>query len=257
MDPGTERPKPPRRERNTDRVTTGSGPVKRVMLIALDATTRAKVERSLDRLSCRISTADDAASALEILCARQYSLVVMGYPLPHLLLRHLVQRLRHPVCASHRCSLLILSIPELMTGALRFVNHGANSVLPRWASRAQLDLAILKLLDVAERYPPSPELAVQIEDPSGAPVPASGVVNISVSGLLVRSSVQPVLGSTVRTILRHPSLPHPLELPARVVRFAKPSRENLGGFAVNFDGADLDPVLPVLIRTEEVLPREA
>ena len=259
MDPGMERSMPLRREGKETRTVTGdTGMVKRVMLIALDAPTRAKVEASLNSSqACRIATADDATSAIQVLCARRHSLIVMGYPLPHLLLRHFLQRLRHPVCASRRCSLLILAIPELMTGAMRFVNYGANTVLPRWAPRAQLDLAILKLLEVSSRFLPSPELEVLIEDAEGDPLPAPEVVNISVSGLLVRSSAQPVLGSTVRAVLRHPKLPRPLELPARVVRFTRPSRENLDGFALNFDGPNLAPVLPILVRPAEVQPRGA
>jgi len=216
------------------------------MLIALDPPTRAKVEVSLADLRCTISPADNAAQALQALCAKKHDLIVMAYPLPHLLLRHFLQRLRHPVCASRRCSLVVLAIPELLTGALRFVGFGVNAVLPRWVPRAQLDLNILKLLEVPQRYPPDAELAVQIQTADGTPIPASEIVNISVSGLLVRSAVQPVLGSTLCAVLSHPRLPHPLELPARVVRFTKPARERLGGFALNFDGPNLGPALPIL-----------
>jgi len=220
------------------------------MAIALDDLTRSHMETALAGLGCTLSVAADATEALTRLRTQEYALIILAYPLPHLLLRFFLQQLRHPASASRKGSVMVLAIPELLSGALRFVGNGANAVLPRWASRSQLVLTISKLLEVPPRYPPSPGLEVRIQKPDGSAISALGVVNLSVSGVLLRSAEQPMLGSTVRTVLSHPGLPHPLELPARVVRHTKPERESVEGFALNFDGPSLDPALPVLTQSQ-------
>ncbi len=218
------------------------------MLVALDTQTLFRIETALDGLGCTPVTADNATLALKDLCLHEYSLVVCNYPLPHLLLRHFLQRVRHATCASRHCSMVVLAIPELLSGASRFIGHGANAVLPRWVPQTALEEALGKLLEVPERALPSPELEVRVQNPDGSLIPAEGVVNISASGLLLRSPVRPMLGATVRTVISHPGLREPLALPARVVRYTRPGREEVDGFAVTFSGPSLEASLDFLAQ---------
>ncbi|NOZ95535.1 MAG: hypothetical protein GXP47_12490 [Acidobacteria bacterium] len=220
----------------------------RAMVVALDTQTLLRVETALGGLGCTLVTADNATLALKDLCLHEHSLVVCNYPLPHLLLRHFLQRLRHATCASRHCSMVVLAIPELLSGASRFVGHGANAVLPRWVPQTQLEEALRRLLDVPERCPPSSGLEVRVRNPDGSLIPAEGVVNISASGLLLRSPVRPMLGATVKTVISHPDLEEPLNLPARVVRHTRPGREEMAGFAVTFSGPSLKASLELLSR---------
>jgi len=218
------------------------------MTVALDAATLSNVQAALGGMGCSFSSAHDSTRALQELCTQEFALVIASYPLPHLLLRHFLQRLRHPTCASRHAPLLILAIPELLSGASRFVGHGANAVLPRWVARTQLASDVKKLLEAPRRYSPSAELEVRLQNPDGSPIPAEGIVNISDNGLLLQSPFRPMLGATVRAVLSHPQLAEPLELPARVVRHTQPGREAVEGFAVTFAGHPLESALPVLTR---------
>ncbi len=218
----------------------------RVMTVALDAATLSNVQAALAKLECTFSSAGDATRALQELCTQDHALVIASYPLPHLLLRHFLQQLRHPTCASRQTPLLVLAIPELLSGASRFIGYGANAVLPRWVARTKLASTVERLLESPRRYTPSPDLEVRLQNPDGSPIPAAGVVNISGNGLLLQSPVRPMLGATVRAVLIHPQLAQPLELPARVVRYTLPGREQFEGFAVTFAGQPLEAALPVL-----------
>jgi len=218
----------------TNERATEKHAIHQVMTVALDAATLSNVQAALGNMGCSFYSAHDSTRALQELCTQEFSLVIACYPLPHLLLRHFLQQLRHPTCASRHSPLLVLAIPELLSGASRFIGYGANKVLPRWVSRDQLRSMVQQLLKVPLRYVPSPELEVKIHSPDGSPIPVTRVVNVSENGLLLQSPVTPMLGSTVLTILTHPRLAHSLELPARVVRHAKPGREHVKGFAVTF-----------------------
>ncbi|MCG6964444.1 MAG: PilZ domain-containing protein [Acidobacteria bacterium] len=178
-----------------------------------------------------VSNSDAALSALR---SQPVQLVWCGYPLPHLLLRHFLQLIRNPVCESRHCGIIVLSIPELLSGATRFVGEGANAVIPRWAPASALTDAARRLLEAPRRYLPRQGTLIRLYSSGGVSIPVNAVANISASGLLLESEERPPLGSECVAEISYSDLPDCLSLPSRVVRHTRAGREHHSGFALQF-----------------------
>lgn len=206
----------------------------KVLLVALDPTTDGRVREAMSELDVSVQSVFNSDAALSTLRSQPIRLVWCGYPLPHLLLRHFLQLVRNPVCESRRCGVIVLSIPELLSGATRFVGEGANAVVPRWAPVSTLAEAARRLLATPPRYGPRHGTLVRLYSSGGDPIPVSGVANISASGLLLESEERPALGSECVAEISYSDLPDCLSLPSRVVRHTRPGREHHSGFALQF-----------------------
>jgi PilZ domain len=211
-----------------------SGASEAVLMVALDPTTDGRVREAMRDLNVSIQTALNSDVALSTLRSRSIRLVWCGYPLPHLLLRHFLQLVRNPVCESRRCGIIVVSIPELLSGATRFVGEGANAVVPRWAPVSALADAAQRLLKAPPRYPARHGTLVRVYSSTGDPIPVAAVANISASGLLLESDERPPLGSECVAEVSYTDLPDCLSLPSRVVRHTRPGRERHSGFALQF-----------------------
>ncbi len=236
-----------RRGRRTRR-GPGAGERARVLTIALDSALLTRVSTALSGLEVEVFHTPDAQSALEHLSATPHRLVLCHFPLPHLLLRHFIDELRRPGFPSRHCGLIVLSIPELLSGARRFVGQGANVVLPRWIQVKELAHSIQTLLAAPSRHRPHPATTLRVTAPDGSPLPAGEIVNISATGLLVASPARPPIGERVTARLGHPAMDRPLEIPARVVRHTFPGREEVHGFALAYQNGRMDEELAVLVR---------
>jgi len=215
------------------------------LLVALDPTTKTRVATVLSGLALSMLSVDDGESALTILSAEDVRTVWCNYPLPRLLLRHFLSRVRSPACKGRFCGIVVLSIPELLSGANRFLGEGANIVLPRWAPTAALTHAARKLLEIAPRYRLAETATVRVEDPEGRLLPVDGVANISSSGMLLLSAERPILGAECVAELSAPELASPIRLRSRVIRHAQPAREGHQGFAVQFTPPPTDLPMPM------------
>lgn len=235
------------------RPAPGLGVSGRVLLVALDSTTDGRVREAMRELDVSMQSVTDSEAALTTLRSQPIQLVWCGYPLPHLLLRHFLQLVRSPVCESRRCGIIVLSIPELLSGATRFVGEGANAVIPRWAPVSNLTDAAKRLLETPQRYHPRPGTLVSLHSSGGDPIPVNAVANISASGLLLESEARPPLGSECVAEITYSDLPDRLSLPARVVRHTRPGREHHSGFALQFAAPppELDRHLAILASGAE------
>ena len=220
------------------------------LLVAIDRPTRARVSTVLSGLGLSLLAVDDAESALTILEAEDVRMVWCNYPLPRLLLRHFLSRLRSPACKGRFCGVVVLSIPELLSGANRFLSNGANAVLPKWAPTAALTHTARKLLEIAPRYRLAETATIRVESPDGLDVPVEGVANISTTGMLLLSPERPSLGTECVAELASPELSSPIRLRLRVVRHAQLAREGLKGFAVQFSPPVADVPMPLPSLTE-------
>ncbi|GEM_PF-6538894 len=222
----------------------------RLLTVALDNILLTRVSTAISGLDVAVSHTADAQSALEILASTPHRLVLCHFPLPHLLLRHFLNELRRPGFPSRNCGLIILSIPELLSGARRFIGQGANVVLPRWIQVKELSHSIQQLLSAPARFLPHPATTIRVTAPDGSPLPAERIVNISATGLLVASPVRPSIGERVTALLENPTMDRPLEIPARVVRHTFPGREEVSGFAITYQNGRMDEEIAVLARQD-------
>jgi len=202
--------------------------------VALDPVMATRVTTGLADPDAQIRLSPTGDHALRLLVEEHFDLVVCNYPLPHLLLRHFLRELRSAGSASRDAGVMVLSIAELASGARRFIGRGANTVLTRWAPLSEIHQAARRLLGIARRYPAPPATRVAVTTPNGHRIAVTEVANISTSGMLVRSTQRPGIGAECVTEILFPGADDPIRVPARVVRYADPAREQAHGFALQF-----------------------
>jgi CheY-like chemotaxis protein len=206
--------------------------LKRILAVALDRETLDRLGPVVDRASLAVDCAAQASEATTLANRTKYHLVICRYPLPDIKLREFVAALRASRSSSRTASLMLLTIPEMMTEARSGVGGGACLVFSGQERIGAIGEGAAHLLQVAPRFSPriTVEVRVRIEDEE---VFEGWVANLSSSGMLVTDSPMLSVGSTC---VFEFSLPNgrPVRGSGVVVRHAAPRREKVTGFAVRF-----------------------
>lgn len=205
---------------------------KRILTVALDTETLERIGPVLKRSSLSVKAVAQAAEAATIACREEHHLVICRYPLPDLKLREFVAAVRTAASASRDASLLLLTIPEMMSEARAGVEGGAFLVFSGQENLGTIGQGTAHLLQVAPRFAPriSARVRVRIEDEESF---RGWVVNLSVSGMLVTDSpMMPVGAGCVFDF----TLPNGETIRGTgvVARHAAPRREKVTGFAIRF-----------------------
>jgi len=205
---------------------------KRILAVALDKETLDRIGPVLKRGSLAVDVVAQAREAATRAIREQYHLVICRYPLPDLKLREFVAAIHVASSASKDASLLLLTIPEMMTEARSGVEGGPFLVFSGQEHLGVIGQGAAHLLQVAPRFSPriSARVRVRIED---AQAFKGWVVNLSRTGMLVTDSPMLSIGSGC---VFEFTLPNgvPVRGSGVVVRHAAPRREKVTGFAVRF-----------------------
>lgn len=172
-----------------------------------------------------------AILALERARDQRFDVIACRYPLPDLLMREFVSRLRNEDCASHAAPLVLFAIPEMMTEARRAVHLGPSCAVSREARVGVVDAAVAAMLRTA-RPASRGTVQVWIETPDHAHTVSGEVLHVSTSDLLVGSDQRLPVASRGRFALRLEHVPVEVRGECEVVRDVRPSRGSAAGFAL-------------------------
>lgn len=208
-----------------------SGGSARLLAVALDGETAGRL-RSASTVEARgMERCHSAVAALERAGDERFDVIACRYPLPDLLMREFVTRLRAEDSASHAAPLILFAIPEMMTEARRAVQRGPSCAVSREAPVGVLDTAVVAMLRAA-RPTSRGTVHVWIESPH-APHEVSGdVLHVSSSDLLVGSDQHLPIASRGRFALRLDHVPVEVRGECEVVREVRPTRGAAAGFAL-------------------------
>jgi CheY-like chemotaxis protein len=208
------------------------GESKRILAVALDKETLDRIGPVLRRSSLAVVAVEQASEAATRAVRERFHLVICRYPLPDLKLREFVTAIHTPGSSSRDASLLLLTIPEMMTEA-RTGAEGAPFLV--FSGQEQLGIigqGAAHLLQVAPRFSPriTARLRVRIEDEQSF---KGWVVNLSRTGMLVADSPMLSVGSGCVFEFTLPN-GEVVRGSGVVTRHAAPRREKVTGFAIRF-----------------------
>lgn len=216
---------------------------KSILLLGIRQEALLRLAPQLRQAEIEVVTARDAHSALEICAARRVELVVIRHPVDGITIDELMTRLRRTGSRSRLSYVLVLTesasdevLRKLAGRNSRFVNSSDFGVI--------LSVVARQVLGVARRV--GSRLMVQIELwMSGTHVSHfCQVINISETGMLVRTGDRPELHEVVEVTFTLPDMPQPIHTSARVARHTDPREPE--GVALEF--IDLDRATRGLIR---------
>ena len=206
----------------------------RILTIVLSRELFDKLKPFLGRETLDISTATNGKGSLVLLHNLAFSLIVVEHPLPDMDFAELMAEIRGAESRSHESPVLVLTRqdPEALTAiyddpllTFHTLHAEADELLMLTANR----------LGVAARR--ASRLLVQIRVELGAAqiMRACQSVNISESGLLLRSERPLPLETEVDLRFSLPYSTRNIQAQGRVVRYTDPDAEGLVGLAVHFD----------------------
>jgi CheY-like chemotaxis protein len=218
------------------------GPVsdhKRILAVALDTETFERIGPVLKRSSLSVEAVPQAGDAVRLAHRERFHLVICRYPLPDLKLREFVAAMRGHSSESRDASLMLLTIPEMMTEASAGIEGGPFMVFSGQDRAGAIGRGAAQLLQVAPRHAPRITTRLQVSlDPDAEPF-VGWIVNLSTTGMLVTDT--PMLPVGGRCFFEF-TLPNGelIRGSAEVVRHAAPRREKVTGFAIRFIDLDGD-----------------
>lgn len=186
--------------------------------------------------SVYMESISDARAALEACGERPFSLVILRHPVTDMPIDEFLERLRAPEMRSARAFVLVLTdmaskeaLGELSGPRSRFANlTDFASILATVAKEA---------IGVAPRASSRLMVELGIRVDGGSRSRFYQLVNLSATGMLVKSNDRIAVGEEVEVAFSLPDGTPPIRCRARVARHTDDNRESKG-FALAFEGLD-------------------
>lgn len=131
-----------------------------------------------------------AASALELTKQIPFDVLLIRFPLPGMLLVKFLTEVRQSDSSSARASVVVLAESGQAVTAQKYVGNGADRVVPLEEAQAKIHDVLSELLDLAPRKAVriAAKLAIEIGDAKEMLI--CQTVNISMSGMLIKTAKQ-------------------------------------------------------------------
>jgi CheY-like chemotaxis protein len=210
-----------------------------ILILAVDEDTYGKFAPVLQRANFDIDRMHRGESAVELINEVPFHVLIAGFPLPDIDLRTFTRTVRGAKSPCLRSPFLLLVTPEKLSEAEQLVGLGVNRVVSVDSPAEILQQEVTDLLKVAPRV--ALRMAARLTLTVGTRKPMlCQTLNMSSTGMLIRTPDPFPIGATVTFELSVPQDPTPVRGTAEVVRHTRQERENLNGMGVRFCSFDLD-----------------
>jgi uncharacterized protein (TIGR02266 family) len=162
-------------------------------------------------------------------------LVFVSYPLPDMKFGDFVIAVTGIVSPTRPPQIIVLVSKADVAGVAGHVGHGVQ-VLPADLPANVLERATAKFLRKAPRNATRIMVKMVVTLGVGKVMRMAQSVNLSASGMLIRTNEHYPLGSEVALEFALPGTPEPVQAEAQVVRHAVPDREGVTGMGLKFTG---------------------
>jgi len=203
---------------------------KRVLAVGVPRTTLDSAREKLIQGAYELDMAPTVRSALTLAHDVRFDLLVVGHPLPGLVIRDFLRSLRESASRSKKAKVMILA-EDTGDHELRGLRAHALEILPRTDSLIG-DLT-RKALGGAARAQVSVMVRLEVELTYGRSIRICQSENLSESGMLVRTEDTVPVGTAATASFRLRSGDDPIEATARVVRETVPGE--IPGIALHFE----------------------
>ena len=206
----------------------------RILTIVLSRELFDKLKPFLSRKTLDISTVTNGKGSLVLLRNLSFSLIVAEHPLPDMELDELLREIRGPEsrCVDTPVLVLTRDDPEALAAS---IDDSLLTVHTLRAGADELLMLTANRLGVAARQASRMLVQIQVELGAAQILRACQSVNISETGLLLRSERPLPLETEVDLRFSLPFNTRSIQARGRVVRYTNRDAEGLVGLAVQFD----------------------
>jgi hypothetical protein len=177
---------------------------------------------------------------LELVAAFGYDAVIIGYPPAEFDLQRLLDAIRRPGSACRPSPVVLLAPGDLLLEASGYCGLGVNRVLDIDRAHETLRPVLEQLLRVAPRRSLRTVGRVEVFVGPRARLLLCQTVNISATGMLLRTGRGYPLGTEIAFEVMLPGDTRPLRGRGRIVRETIDRRERFAGVGVAFEALDRD-----------------
>lgn len=192
-----------------------------------------RVAKLLSRSSFEVNRVPSGAGALILVGNLRYDLIIVEAPLSDLDLQEFVAAVTTLDSPCAGSSVLVMARDESVRLS-RSLSGGQVVILPIDASRDDLQKSVSQLLGVAIRTAARLLVQIETEMESGSSNVVAQTVNLSESGMLLRSAPLAPVGSEARLTFTLPGDGDAIVARAEVVRHSAPELELVTGIGVRF-----------------------
>lgn len=208
---------------------------KRVLAVGVGKNTFDAVRQKLIGGELDLDLAPTARSALTLAFELRFDLLVVGHPLPDLVVRDFLRRLRDESSLSRNAKVMFLA-EDTGDQEIRHLREKFVEILPR--SDALLGDLTSKALGGAPRAHVEVMVRLEVELTYGRSMRICQSENLSETGMLVRTEDTVPVGTVARASFRLLSGADPIVADAKVVRETMPGE--IPGIALHFDRFEND-----------------
>lgn len=210
-----------------------------VLVVGADTPALQRILPLLQRHSVDSHRQPTGEAALDAIGKRSdIDLVFISYPLPDMAFGDFVMTLTETVVPARAPQIVVLVSKSDVAGVAGYLQKGVQ-VLPADLPGNVLEKAAAKFLRKAPRPATRIMVKMVVKLGVGHVLRMAQSVNISASGMLIRTNEHYPLGSEVSLEFSLPGVNEPIIAEAQVVRHAIPDREQITGMGLKF--TDIGP----------------
>jgi len=209
-------------------------PNRSLLVIAVAEPLFAQIEGALRQKSFFAEWVPDGHAGLELATQLPYDAIITTLPLPDMTAMDFLAAVRRPSSASRQTALLLVAGEKAFAEAAALVGKGVNRVVHETDIENILGHELFQLTEVLPRIDLRTITRLKVQLGWGASSTLCQTVNLSASGMLVRTDQDYPYGTKLGFELTLPGENYPLRGEAVVVRHAESAREKFLGIGVRF-----------------------
>jgi Tfp pilus assembly protein PilZ len=211
-----------------------SGGRRQILTIGLEPELYRRIEALLNRSYFEVDKVPGGEGGRVLCGAIGFDLLLVRFPLPDMEVEALLAKVRLPGSPCAKCQIVLLADAERLSAAQRLVGAGADIALAAESTGEYLSEFAARLLNVAPRVASRVMVQLQARIGDGENQALCQTVDLSTSGLFVRTDERYPLGTIVNCRLLLPDEREPVAGTASVVRHAAGGSARLEGIGLRW-----------------------
>ena len=205
-----------------------------VLMVGLGPEALDSVTPALHEEAFSLHTVDASPFVLDLIRGTAFELLVVALPIEGLTIEEVVEAARCPGSLCLTAGLIIVSAPDHLDQAARWIDYGVNRIITLAWPRSRIWQAFSDLLSEAPRVQLTVPIQLELPRELARDAILLQTSDVSETGALLTGFRTLPLGTRFQFVLRLPGTEIPVRGSAEVVRRAETDREGVEGFGVRY-----------------------
>jgi CheY-like chemotaxis protein len=215
-------------------MTSMEAPNRSLLAVAISEQLFAQIDEMLRAKGFFAESVVAGHAGLELAVQLPYDAIISTLPLPDMTALDFLAAVRRPNSASRGAALVLVASDKAFGEAAALVGKGVNRVVRDSEVESTLAHELFGLLEVHPRIDIRTITRLKVQLGWGASSTLCQTVNLSASGMLIRTDQEYPYGTKLSFELTLPGESYPVRGEAVVVRHAEGYREKISGLGVRF-----------------------